>query len=102
MAAASLASAGRTALMNLASRAGDALAARTGDAIEAAAVIGSRVRWVFQGVRWVRAPQGWVRHLGIDAEHGPSRGTVVLVPGLGMPRYTVPLSRSSACVAGTS
>jgi surfactin synthase thioesterase subunit len=49
-------------------------------------VIGSRVRWV-------RSPQGWVRHVCLDAYQGPSRGTVVVVPGLGLPRYTVPLSR---------
>jgi surfactin synthase thioesterase subunit len=52
-------------------------------------VIGSRVRWL-------RSPQGWVRHLCLDADRGPSHGTAVIIPGLGLPRYMTPLSRELA------
>ena len=48
-------------------------------------MIGSRVRWV-------KSPQGWVRYLWFDADPAPSQGTVVVIPGLGLPRYTLPLT----------
>lgn len=47
-------------------------------------------------VRWVRSQQGWVRHLWFCADEPPPLGTVVLLPGLGLPRYMLPFSRELA------